>query len=253
MKSNELLATWLVEAHQAVVFTGAGISTESGIPDYRSPNGIWARSQPVYFDDFLASAGARYEYWRQKATTHEDFVRSRPNAGHVTLARWESQGRVQAVITQNIDGLHGIAGSRNICELHGTARRIACLECGQMYDADPLVRQFQADDQVPPCPGCGGILKHATISFGQSLDDEVLQAAADLARNSDLFLAIGSSLVVQPAASLPDLARRSGARLVIINREPTPLDNAADAVIHEPIGLTLTEIDRHIRQAGQAT
>lgn len=253
MESIEFLASWLVEARRAIVFTGAGISTESGIPDYRSPNGIWARSRPVYFDDFLASAEARYEYWRQKAASHEEFMRSRPNPGHLAVARWEAEGRVQAVITQNIDGLHTIAGSRDVCELHGTARRIGCLECGTQYDADPLVRRFLADDHVPSCPACGGILKHATISFGQALNEKVLQRATDLARNSDLFLAIGSSLVVQPAAGLPALARRGGARLVIINRDPTPLDDSADAVIHEPIGRTLSEVERRVQQAGRPT
>lgn len=243
MNQYDTIARWLKEATFAVAFTGAGISTESGIPDFRSPGGVWAKSQPVYYNEFLTSATARYEYWRQKAVSHEDFATSQPNAGHQALGKWENEGRLQAVVTQNIDGLHQDAGSQDVIELHGTARYIACLECAKRYDADPLVRQFLETDQVPGCPECDGIMKHATISFGQSLDPDVLERAVELSSNADLFLAMGSSLVVHPAAGLPPLAKQNGARLVIINRDPTGQDDLADIVIHASIGETLTAIN----------
>lgn len=247
MHDYEKIAGWLAEAQRAVAFTGAGISTESGIPDFRSPGGIWSQSQPVYYDQFLASATAQYEYWRQKAATHRGFVDSQPNAGHTVLAHWESTGRLRAVITQNIDGLHQLAGTSKVLELHGTARVIACLACHARFDADPLVQQFLQDDRVPACPQCRGLLKHATISFGQQLPEAVLQEAIGLSQTADLYLAIGSSLVVEPAASLPRLAQQSGSRLVIVNREATPQDDLADAVLREPIGIALTAIDRALR------
>lgn len=243
-QSEQQIAEWLAEARSAVIFTGAGISTESGIPDFRSPGGIWATTQPVYFDDFLASAEARYEYWRQKAASHRDFADARPNVGHRMIARWQQAGRVSAVITQNIDGLHQDAGSDRVLELHGTARFIACLSCKTQFPAAEMVESFLAADQPPDCPQCGGLTKHATISFGQSLSADVLEAAQELSNQSDLFLAMGSSLVVQPAAGFPVLAKQSGARLVIINRESTPLDELADLVIHDSIGDTLSSIDR---------
>lgn len=247
MDPYQQIARWLAEAQHAVAFTGAGISTESGVPDFRSPGGIWATSTPVYYQDFLASAEARHEYWRQKAIAHRDFTQCRPNTSHHVLARWESQGRIRAVITQNIEEFHQLAGSQAVVELHGTARKIRCIDCSQTFDADPLVAQFEATATVPPCSACGGLLKHATISFGQSLERETLAQAMRLARSSDLFLALGSSLVVYPAAELPNLARQSGARLVIINRDETPFDDVADLVLREPLGPTLRAIDEALQ------
>ncbi len=243
MTPYDQVARWLAESQSAVAFTGAGISTESGIPDFRSPTGIWARSQPVYFDDYLASATARHEYWRQKAAAHREFADSQPNAGHGVLAKWECAGRLRAVVTQNIDGLHQLAGSRRVFELHGTARFVSCLDCGARYDAGPIVAEFLSTDVVPQCVACGGRVKHATISFGQLLPTDVLQQSIQLSEQADLFFAIGSSLVVHPAASLPPLAKRHGARLVIINREATPQDDMADAVINASIGEALTAIN----------
>jgi NAD-dependent deacetylase len=244
----EQVARWLAESRSAVAFTGAGISTESGIPDFRSPTGIWARSQPVYFDDFMASAEARYEYWRQKSAAHRDFADSQPNAGHRILAKWQNAGRLRAVITQNIDGLHQIAGSQNVFELHGTARYVSCLDCGARYDAGEMVEQFLKTDLVPQCAACSGRVKHATISFGQLLPMDVLQQSMQFSEQADLFFAIGSSLVVHPAASLPPLAKHHGARLVIINREATPQDDLADAVINASIGEALTSIDKCVEE-----
>ena len=243
MNAYQQVAQWLALSERAVVFTGAGISTESGIPDFRSPNGIWATSQPVYFDDFVASPDSRYEYWRQKSIAHRDFADSQPNVGHTLLAQWEAAGNLRAVITQNIDGLHQLAGSARVIELHGTARQIACLQCEQRYDAEPMVKQFLETDQVPSCVQCGGMLKHATISFGQSLQPEVLESAMTLARDADFLLVLGSSLVVEPAASLPRLAKQQGARVVIVNRDETPQDASADQVFHESIGAVLETVN----------
>lgn len=243
MTTVEEVAGWLREAKKGVAFTGAGISTESGIPDYRSPGGIWAQSKPVYFQEFLDSAEARYEYWRQKSVSHREFFDAEPNVGHQTLAKWEREGCLVGVVTQNIDGLHQIAGNKRVLELHGTAREVSCLQCEARFEADALVQQFLEADKVPDCPHCRGLLKHATISFGQNLPTDVLASSIDLARAADVFLAIGSSLVVEPAASLPRIAAQSGAKLVIVNRDPTPQDAIANAVLSGSIGEALSGID----------
>jgi NAD-dependent deacetylase len=239
----EQVALWLAASERAVILTGAGISTESGIPDFRSPGGVWSKYRTVYFDEFMASAEARHEYWRQKCEMHRGFADAQPNAGHDVLARWEAAGRIRGVITQNIDGLHQLAGCRQVLELHGTARQATCLDCGARFDIDPLVIHFQSTGGVPDCPHCAGRLKHATISFGQMLPVDVLMEATRWSREAELVLAIGSSLVVTPAADLPRIAESCGARLVIINRDPTPLDAIADAVVHDPIGQVLAAIN----------
>ncbi len=237
------LAKWLRESEHAVVFTGAGISTESGIPDFRSPGGVWSKFRSVYYDDFLASADERHEYWRQKSLAHREFADAQPNIGHRVLAEWEQQRRIRGVITQNIDGLHQMAGNKRVLELHGTARQIECQDCHARFAADVLVAEFLQTNRVPACANCtDGRLKHATISFGQMLPHDVLAEAARWCERADLLLAIGSSLVVTPAAELPVLAKRNGARLAIITRDPTPLDALADVVIHEPIGAVLGAI-----------
>ncbi|MCA9062755.1 MAG: Sir2 family NAD-dependent protein deacetylase [Planctomycetaceae bacterium] len=232
-----ILGDWVRQSTSTVAFTGAGISTESGIPDFRSPGGVWSRYRTVYFQEFCDDADARYEYWRQKAEAHQDFASATPNITHTTLANLEQQGSLRGVITQNIDGLHQAAGSRQVQELHGTARQVSCLDCGWIDNADPWVARFLADDRVPDCPECGGRLKHATVSFGQSMPAEVMQTSASWSRQAKLFLAMGSSLVVEPAASLPRLAVQSGAKLVIINRDPTPLDYMAHLIVHTPLGM----------------
>jgi NAD-dependent deacetylase len=237
------VARWLASSRSTVVLTGAGISTESGIPDFRSPGGVWSKYRTVYFDEFLASADGRYEYWRQKVEMHREFSTAKPNAGHKILADWEATGRIRGVITQNIDGLHQMAGSRRVLELHGTARQASCLDCEARFDIEPLVAQFAAEDRVPECSQCGGRLKHATISFGQILPPDVLMEATRWSREADLMLAIGSSLVVTPAADLPRIAKERAARLVIINRDATPLDSLADATLGGSIGEILTAID----------
>ncbi len=237
------IATWLQEATQAIIFTGAGMSTESGIPDFRSPDGIWSKFRTVYYDEFMANADARQEYWRQKSISHSEFAQAVPNAGHQVIARWQHEQTIRAVITQNIDGLHQLAGNQDPLELHGTARQILCQDCGARYAAEPLVAEFLRTDVVPSCAACtDGRLKHATISFGQSLAGDVLERAVSWCQEADLLLAIGSSLVVSPAADLPALTKQQGGRLVIINRDPTPLDGLADEVVHESIGETLLAI-----------
>jgi NAD-dependent deacetylase len=243
------IADWLARAQTCVVFTGAGVSTESGIPDFRSPGGVWSRRKPILFDEYCRDREARLEYWRQRAETHAQFAAAPPNKAHQAFARWEKQSRVRGVITQNIDGLHQLAGSRNVLELHGTARKVGCLDCGELYDADLMLEEFQQNQMVPRCRRCGGLTKHATISFGQALSPDVLGQAMRWSREADLFLAIGSSLVVTPAADLPVLAKESGARLVIINREPTPLDGLADAVLRCAIGECVEAIDSLLQAA----
>ncbi|MEQ9410373.1 MAG: Sir2 family NAD-dependent protein deacetylase [Fuerstiella sp.] len=234
----------LLDTSASVVsFTGAGISTESGIPDFRSPGGVWARNRTVDFDEFCRSADGRFEYWRQKAEAHQEFAAASPNVTHATLADWESRGLLRGVITQNIDGLHQAAGSKSVLELHGTAREVACLSCSWRDLVDAWVETFLQDERVPDCPDCGGLIKHATISFGQSLPSAVLSTAARWATETDLFLTLGSSLVVEPAASLPRIAKKYGARLVIINRDSTPLDSIADMVVRAPLGAVFTAMN----------
>lgn len=236
------IARYVAESHRAVAFTGAGISTESGVPDFRSPGGVWTKYQPVMFQDFLASEDARRQYWRMKKEGYWEMRRAKPNAGHLALARLEAAGKLVAVITQNIDGLHQDAGSRHVVELHGTSRSVVCLQCGARYDPDAIQQRLEAGEEIPRCDRCGGLLKSATVSFGQVLPQEVLSEAVSLSMQTDLMLAIGSSLVVEPAASLPLHAKRSGARLMIINKTETPLDGIADVVLREPIGASLAEV-----------
>lgn len=246
----ETLAGWLAASRGGVAFTGAGMSTESGIPDFRSPGGVWSRYRPVYYDEFMSDPESRREYWRQKCEAHPDFAAARPNAGHAALAAWEGQGRLVAIITQNIDGLHAAAGSSQVLELHGTALEIACQDCHARFAADPYVIEYSRSGKLPICPECrGDRLKHATISFGQQLVPAVMHEAFALARRADLFLVLGSSLTVEPAASLPRTAKEYGAKLAIINLAPTPLDRVADLVINAKIGETLEQVAKALTAA----
>ncbi len=237
----DALAQLLAASRRAVVFTGAGISTESGIPDFRSPGGIWSRYKPVMFDDFLRSESARRDSWRLKFQFDESLREARPNRGHRAVAELVRQGAVTNVITQNVDGLHQAAGvpDAQVIELHGNTTYAHCLDCGERHDLAPIRTAFLRDETLPVCTACGGLVKTATISFGQAMPAEPMARAERATRECDLFLVLGSSLVVQPAAGFPLLAKRHGARLAIVNREPTPLDQEADLVLHEPIGATL--------------
>jgi NAD-dependent deacetylase len=237
---------YLAESKQAIAFTGAGVSTESGIADFRSPGGIWSKYQPVYYRDFLSSEDARRQYWKMKKEGYPELKMARPNEGHRALAQLEASGILIAVITQNIDGLHQEAGSRRVLELHGTSRNCLCLDCNARFSPDEIQERLEAGVEVPRCDHCGGLLKSATISFGQALPADVLAEAFDLSMSTDLILALGSSLVVEPAASIPLQARNNGARLVIINRTETPLDGMADVVIHKSIGETMSRVMKYL-------
>jgi NAD-dependent deacetylase len=236
------IAQLLMESNRAIAFTGAGVSTESGIADFRSPGGIWSKYQPVFYRDFLRSEDARRQYWKMKKEGYRELKMAKPNDGHRALARLEEAGKIIAVITQNIDGLHQDAGSRRVIELHGTSRWCLCLECDARFDPDVIQQRLEAGADIPLCDHCGGPLKSATISFGQPLPADVLTEAFDLSMSTDLVLALGSSLVVEPAASIPLQAKNNQARLVIINNTETPLDRLADVVIHKPIGETLSQV-----------
>ena len=238
----EQLRDLVTTARAAVAFTGAGISTESGIPDFRSPGGFWSKNTPVDFPEFVASRAARVRFWKQRLAMYRDYADAQPNAGHRALARLESLGRLTSVITQNIDGLHQLAGSRRVVELHGTARMVACIGCGKERTPEAVHALVDAGDEAPDCDACGMPLKSKTISFGQPMPEAAMADAARLCRNADLCLVIGSSLVVEPAASFPRLAKAGGATLVIINRDETPLDGSADLIIREPIGDTLESL-----------
>ncbi|MGE0883940.1 MAG: NAD-dependent deacetylase [Blastocatellales bacterium] len=235
----EQAAELIARSTRVVGFTGAGISTESGIPDFRSPNGIWANNRIIEYNEFISSRAGRIEYWRQKASMWPEMRDAEPNAGHRAFAELERQGRLRALITQNIDGLHQKAGSRNVIELHGTTVECECLTCGARISMDEAVERVESGDPAPECDLCGGLLKPATISFGQMMPVLAMQAAAEASQDCDVFLAVGSSLVVYPAAAFPKIAKQSGAALVIVNRTPTPLDGIADLVLNQEIGKAL--------------
>jgi NAD-dependent deacetylase len=237
----EHLGELIAEASTIVPFTGAGISTESGIPDFRSPGGLWTRYRPIPFDEFLASQEARDESWRRRFAMQESFAAAKPGRGHRALASLYKAGKIPAVVTQNIDNLHQMSGfaASDVVELHGNTTYAACLDCQKRFEIAWVKEQFDEIGEAPSCLACGGPVKSATISFGQAMPEEEMRRAAELAQSCDLFLAIGSSLVVWPAAGFPLLARNSGAKLVIINNEPTEQDDIADLVIRHDIGETL--------------
>ncbi len=238
----------LIETARSIVpFTGAGISTECGIPDFRSPGGIWTRYQPIQFEDFLASQEMRDESWRRRLAMDAQFSTARPGRGHLALAGLHRAGKVPAVITQNIDNLHQASGFPDtaVVELHGNTTYATCLECARRYELAWVRERFTAGRRSPDCEDCGGYVKTATISFGQAMPEGPMRRAEELTLSCDLFLAIGSSLVVWPAAGFPLMAKRNGARLVILNRDETELDDIADLVIHEDIGSVLAPFVAH--------
>jgi NAD-dependent deacetylase len=226
---------------RAVVFSGAGISTESGIPDFRSPGGVWTKYSPIMFEDFVASEDARRESWRRKFDDSYGFVGARPNRGHRAVEKLVRDGKVSAVITQNTDGLHQESGvpEDRVIELHGNSTYARCLECGLRHDLEPIREIFLGDGALPVCRDCGGLVKTATISFGQPMPDLPMRRAQEETLACDLFLVLGSSLQVYPAAGFPQTAARNGAVLVILNRNPTDLDIYADQVLNMEIGATL--------------
>jgi NAD-dependent deacetylase len=237
----EQLGDMIAAARTIVPFTGAGISTECGIPDFRSPGGLWTRNHPIPFDEFVASQDARDESWRRRFAMEETFAAAKPGRGHRALASLYRAGKVPAVITQNIDNLHQASGfaAEHVVELHGNTTYARCIGCGQIYQLDWVRRQFEADGAAPRCTVCDEPVKAATVSFGQSMPEDAMQRAGELSQACDLFIAIGSSLVVWPAAGFPMMAKHCGAKLVIINREPTDQDDIADLVLPYDIGETL--------------
>jgi NAD-dependent deacetylase len=235
---SSALAELIAQSRRAVVFTGAGISTESGIPDFRSPGGVWTQMAPIYFDDFLASDAARRETWRRRFAMEEMFAAAEPNRGHRAVEALVRRGKVSAVITQNIDGLHQASGipPEKVIELHGNTTYATCLDCAQRYEIAPLRAAFEADGKAPRCTRCKGFVKTATVSFGQAMPEAAMRRAEVETLAADLFIVLGSSLVVYPAAGFPELAKRNGAALAIVNREKTGLDRFADLVLHDGIG-----------------
>ena len=219
-------------------------ATESGIPDFRSPGGIWEKYKPVMFQDFMASDSAKREYWRQRFSREGAMLNAEPNRGHRAVEKLVRTGKVSSVITQNIDGLHQVSGipDEKIIELHGNSTYASCLDCGARYEIGPIREAFLRDETLPLCNHCGGAVKTATISFGQSMPEDAMRLAQIETLQCDLFLAIGSSLVVYPAAGFPLMAKDSGARLVILTRDPTELDRYADLVLNDEIGPVLGDV-----------
>jgi NAD-dependent deacetylase len=234
----EEFAARLRQSGNIVFFTGAGISTESGVPDFRSPGGVWTKYQPVYFQDFMTSEPARLRHWELKKATYELYKNVQPNIGHYSIRNFETRGQLLGLITQNIDGLHTIAGvsDEKIVELHGTDRLVTCLQCQKRFEPAGIYENLAEDFSAPTCDACGGFLKSANVSFGQQMPVKAMQRAQAWSEAAELFIVIGSSLQVQPAASFPVIAKRGGALLAIVNRDETPLDNLADFVYQDGIG-----------------
>ncbi len=243
-KSQLIELRHFIEAAENIAFfTGAGISTESGIPDFRSKDGIWTKNQPIEFSDFINSEEMRRESWRRKFRSEKTISDAIPNMGHKAIFQLMQSGKRCTIITQNIDNLHQQSGVSPalIIELHGNATYAKCLDCAKHYQLDEIRARFFPDETVPRCDKCEGMIKTATISFGQAMPENEMIRAQSATEQCDLFIVLGSSLVVYPAAGFPELAKQLGANLVIINRDPTPLDSMADLVINESIGETLTE------------
>ncbi len=239
------LAAMIDAASNIVFFTGAGISTESGIPDFRSPGtGLWNKIKPIEFQDFVSSDAVRQESWRRRFSGERSMENAKPNKGHQAIAALIRARKASAVITQNVDNLHQDSGvpEAQIIELHGNASYAKCLSCGTRMELAEVERQFRQHQQVEPCGRCGGIIKSATISFGQPMPEAAMARAQVATEACDLMIVVGSSLVVYPAAGFPEYAKRRGAGLVILNREPTPLDELADLVLHLEIGPTLSYV-----------
>jgi len=251
-KQIEEVVRLILTSKRIVIFAGAGLSTESGIPDFRSPGGVWDRYDPedFNFQNFLSSEASREKYWQMATEMYEPMKKAQPNLAHLAIAEMERLGKLDCVITQNIDGLHFKAGNseEKVIQLHGTATYVLCLSCDRRYDRDEIQERLRKGLKAPYCDTCGGPLKPATISFGQSMPEKETQAAYHRSSLSDLFIVIGSSLVVQPAASMPLVAKRNGAKLVIINRDPTSYDDMADLVIHSQAGPIMASILKEVKK-----
>jgi NAD-dependent deacetylase len=242
------LRDFIDAATVVVPFTGAGISTECGIPDFRSPGGIWTKNRPIPFDEFLSSQAMRNEAWRRRFAMEEHFAAARPGRGHLALASLYRAGKAPGVVTQNIDNLHQSSGisPADVIELHGNNTYAVCLDCAKRFELSWVKQKFtESGGQAPDCPDCSGHIKTATVSFGQAMPEGAMRRAEEITRACDLFLTVGSSLVVWPAAGFPLMAKRNGARLVILNREATEFDEIADLVVREDIGTVLSPLIAH--------
>jgi|TARA_B110000444_G_C18812278_1_gene583286 NAD-dependent deacetylase len=239
---NQELSRYIKKAEKIVVFTGAGISTESGIPDFRGPKGIWKSMSPIYFQDFISSEEVRKESWKRKFSNKDIIRNALPNIGHIAVADLINSNPGSHLITQNVDNLHQDAGLSEvkITEIHGNATYARCLDCGLRYELGPIKKEFIKNQTIPYCKECSGIIKQATISFGQSMPEKGMKIAQENISSCDLFISIGTSLSVYPAAGFPSLAKEIGAKLIIINNEPTDFDHIADLVIQEQIGSVLS-------------
>ena len=242
-KEIKLIAEKIKNGGKNVVFTGAGISTESGIPDYRSQGGIWDKFRPVYFDEFMSDREAREEYWRRWQELYQGIRQARPNAGHTAIARLDKMGLLAALITQNVDGLHQEAGlaDEKIIELHGNTRRIRCMTCRNITSTAETQKRLQSGDAAPEC-ACGGYLKPDTISFGQAMPVDAVEKASTLSHTSDFFMVVGSTLLVQPAAHMPVYAKQNNAFLAVVNLSETPCDDMCDVLIRDEAGNVLQRI-----------
>ena len=245
-QSLDALVAVLLSARAPLFFTGAGISTASGIDDFRSPCGVWSRMKPIEFADFLADEAVRLEDWRRRFRFAREFAAAQPNVAHRFVERW--MGERGHLITQNIDGLHARAGAApsRTAELHGSGVGASCLECGVPYDLNDLERRIATTGRAPICDRCEGVVKANVVSFGQPMPEAVMLRAQDWCREADLMVCIGSSLVVNPAARLPLVAKRTGATLVIVNRDPTPLDDAADIRLSGDISEVCVEVGKRL-------
>ncbi len=242
--SREQLKDMIERARRVAIFTGAGISTESGIPDFRSPGGVWSRMTPIHFQEFVSSDAKRREAWERAFSGRAGWTGKQPNVGHYAVARLIALGKARAVITQNVDNLHQDAGAPadRVIELHGNASYASCLDCGLRHELADLKALYQSTGDLPCCRACGGVVKTATISFGQAMPEGPMARAQEETLACDLFLVLGSSLVVYPAAGFPQLAKRNGAALVIVNREPTEQDDTADLVLRDEIGPVMSDV-----------
>jgi len=248
---TDSISEMILRSKRLVVFTGAGISTESGVADFRSPGGIWERFDPneLNYQSFLASEEGREKYWQFSRVLWTEIAKAQPNAGHHAIAELHRLGKLECLITQNIDSLHQKSGvpEEKIIELHGTLKWVNCLECGQRYPREQIQARLDSGTKVPRCDSCQGIMKPATVAFGQPMPEEETRQAEAAAAACDLFLSVGSSLVVYPAAQMPLIAKDNGARLVIINLTPTPHDHYADIVIQEKTGPALSRIAKKVK------
>ena len=255
MDNLQTTADWIAQSKRLVIFVGAGLSTESGIPDFRSPGGVWDRYNPqdFNFSNFLASEQSRVMYWRMATEMYEAMRDADPNEGHRAIAELERMGKLNCLITQNIDGLHRKAGNSDakVLELHGTAMHVTCLDCGRRFDRNEIQQRIANGEAAPRCVSCNGLLKPSTVSFGQSMPERETNEAYSRSASADLFIVVGSSLTVHPAASMPVIAKRNGARLVIINRDATSADSLADLVVRGEAGATMAAILGNLKALGK--